>query len=178
MKLKSLIYGTAIMLFGATTVLTSCNPDPCKDVVCNNGGTCDLDGNCVCPSGFEGTNCDTKSNTVFTGTNLTGDDGCVTNPVGQSYDHTANFVADPAIGNALNIEGLGGYTCIVSGLASPLIVPVIIDKGNVTVNFNSCGYVITGTGKVETIGTVKKMTINYTAKYGTLTDVCTVVYTK
>jgi hypothetical protein len=177
-NLKSLLFGTALMAFSAVTVLSSCEPDPCKDVVCQNGGNCDLDGNCVCPSGFQGTNCEVKSNSVFTGTNLTGDDGCVANPAGQSYDHTATFIADPTVANSLAITGFAGYTCVVSGTTQPLVVPVVIDKNNVTVNFTGCTYTITGTGKVETVAGATKMTIDYVAKYGTTTETCKVVYTK
>jgi len=34
--------------------------DPCEDVTCENGGTCD-DGDCMCPDGFTGTNCETAA---------------------------------------------------------------------------------------------------------------------
>jgi hypothetical protein len=55
-----------ISAFGAV-VYTSCNKDECKDVVCQNGGTCS-EGKCTCPTGFEGTNCETKSRDKFIGT--------------------------------------------------------------------------------------------------------------
>lgn len=32
-------------------------PDPCQNVTCQNGGTCD-DGSCQCPEGFSGVNCE------------------------------------------------------------------------------------------------------------------------
>ncbi|NCG30359.1 MAG: hypothetical protein GWP27_07820 [Bacteroidetes bacterium] len=37
--------------------LSSCND--CKDVVCDNGGTCD-DGICLCRTGYSGTNCEVE----------------------------------------------------------------------------------------------------------------------
>jgi len=48
----------AIMTIGAFSAVTytSCNKDECKDVVCQNGGTCN-DGNCACATGYEGTTC-------------------------------------------------------------------------------------------------------------------------
>jgi len=36
--------------------VTSCT-DPCKDVVCENGGTCDEEGLCVCPDDYYGETC-------------------------------------------------------------------------------------------------------------------------
>lgn len=49
--------------FGAVTY-TACNKDECKDVVCQNGGTC-ISGSCSCPAGYEGTSCETLSITKF-----------------------------------------------------------------------------------------------------------------
>lgn len=52
---------SALLTIGAFTMVTftACNPDPCKDVVCNNGGTCIL-GTCDCTVGYSGTSCDTE----------------------------------------------------------------------------------------------------------------------
>src|SRR4051812_10777864 len=61
--------------FGAVTY-TACNKDECKDVVCQNGGTC-IGGNCSCPTGYEGTNCETRSRDKFVGTYL-GSETCST----------------------------------------------------------------------------------------------------
>ncbi|MBK7855786.1 MAG: calcium-binding EGF-like domain-containing protein [Bacteroidetes bacterium] len=38
--------------------------DPCEDVTCQNGGTCD-EGTCICAAGYEGTNCETAMRTKF-----------------------------------------------------------------------------------------------------------------
>jgi len=37
-------------------LLASCSSDPCEEVTCLNGGTCD-DGSCDCPDGWTGTDC-------------------------------------------------------------------------------------------------------------------------
>lgn len=40
-------------------VLTMQSCDKCKDVTCQNGGTCD-NGKCACPTGYSGDNCEIK----------------------------------------------------------------------------------------------------------------------
>ncbi|MBL7774086.1 MAG: hypothetical protein JNM95_14575 [Chitinophagaceae bacterium] len=65
------LFVASFLAIGAlsTTFFTSCNPDPCKDVVCNNGGVCDeITGTCSCPSGYEGASCDTRTKTKYLGT--------------------------------------------------------------------------------------------------------------
>jgi hypothetical protein len=60
-KVKLII---AFIIFSVS--LQSCNFDSCHDVVCSNGGVC-LDGKCMCPSGYEGTDCDVASSFKFPG---------------------------------------------------------------------------------------------------------------
>jgi EGF-like domain len=57
---------TAIFLLITIVQFSSCERDKCKtrDVVCKNNGTCN-EGNCICPAGFVGTNCDTAANQKF-----------------------------------------------------------------------------------------------------------------
>jgi hypothetical protein len=47
------------LLFSAT-LYSSCNEDKCEGITCQNGGSC-KDGTCLCPEGYEGTRCETKS---------------------------------------------------------------------------------------------------------------------
>lgn len=44
-----------LLSFG-TIIYTSCRKDRCKNLNCQNGGTCN-DGFCICPTGFTGTYC-------------------------------------------------------------------------------------------------------------------------
>ncbi|GAA4465592.1 hypothetical protein GCM10023093_18080 [Nemorincola caseinilytica] len=63
--IKQIALSAALTLGAFSAVMyTSCNSDPCKDVVCQNGGTCN-EGNCTCATGYEGTNCETASRAKF-----------------------------------------------------------------------------------------------------------------
>lgn len=67
---------SALLAVGAFTMVTytACTKDECKDVVCQNGGTC-VTGTCNCPTGYEGTNCETITRDKFVGT-YTGTENC------------------------------------------------------------------------------------------------------
>ncbi len=57
---------TALLTVGAFSAITytSCNPDKCKDVVCQNGGTCS-EGVCTCASYYTGTLCADQIRTKY-----------------------------------------------------------------------------------------------------------------
>ena len=57
-------FATLSAFFAVTYV--SCNRDQCKSIVCAHGGICN-DGSCTCPTGYEGSNCETVSRTKFLG---------------------------------------------------------------------------------------------------------------
>lgn len=66
MKKMKMILMTAILGIASLSLVTSCNTDQCKGVVCENGGVCsDLDGSCDCPVGYEGNLCETVSKSKF-----------------------------------------------------------------------------------------------------------------
>lgn len=52
------------ILIGFT--IWSCAKDPCSGVVCKNGGAC-LDGNCICPMGYNGADCSQQLRVQFVG---------------------------------------------------------------------------------------------------------------
>jgi hypothetical protein len=60
MKSIKLLALSSLLTVGIFSVVlyTSCSKDACKGVTCQNGGTCS-GGNCVCPTGTTGNNCET-----------------------------------------------------------------------------------------------------------------------
>lgn len=64
-KIKNIAFSAllAIGTFGIVT-FTACTKDECKDVVCQNGGTC-VSGACSCATGYEGTNCEKETRAKF-----------------------------------------------------------------------------------------------------------------
>jgi hypothetical protein len=69
MKFIKNIAFAAFLTIGAFSAVmyTSCTKDACKDVTCQNGGTCS-GGTCTCPTGVGGTNCATIFRTTYTNT--------------------------------------------------------------------------------------------------------------
>lgn len=69
-NLKTILLSTVLTLGTLISVfVTSCNQDKCKNVVCANGGTCDINtGACVCASGYEGADCNTRVIVKYLGT--------------------------------------------------------------------------------------------------------------
>ena len=55
--MKKIIFWFTIMIFMAT--ISACKKDPCKGIVCKNGGTC-ANGDCNCPTGYTGSDCGTE----------------------------------------------------------------------------------------------------------------------
>jgi hypothetical protein len=76
-RLRSVLLTASIVTaaFGAITY-TSCTEDKCKAIVCANGGTC-KDGACICPSGYEGAQCETVNRERFLGNWNVDEDGTI-----------------------------------------------------------------------------------------------------
>ena len=58
-------------------VYVSCNRDKCRTVVCAHGGVCN-GGACTCPTGYEGSNCETVSRNKFLGNWMVYEKGSIT----------------------------------------------------------------------------------------------------
>lgn len=119
----------------STVLFTACNGDKCKDVVCNNGGTCSAtDGSCMCAAGFEGGNCDTESRTKILGNYLLSG----TDSDGGTY---TNLVTTTTVSGAsktkflINFGGSLIFTCTMSSASSFTIDNVTI----ATISYSGSG---------------------------------------
>jgi len=83
--------------------LFSCNKDNCKEVECQNLGTC-LDGSCRCPDGYGGANCEFYLLQRFIG-NYDATYDC------NSATKTITVEANVADKSKLSILNLGDYAC-------------------------------------------------------------------
>ncbi len=156
---------SALLTFGAFGAITytSCNKDECKDVVCQNGGTCN-EGNCDCPTGYEGTSCETKSVTKFVGTWAVSED-CSSTP------YQVTITADPSNVSGVIVSNLGNYGCNVGGT---IAWDGSVNQTTITIKDNKCNTQMDATGTINN-GVI---TIDYTATYGVSVDNCTATLVK
>jgi hypothetical protein len=193
--LKAIAIG--VFSFGLLLTQQSCS-DPCKDVTCDNGGTCE-EGTCKCATGFFGDNCQTECKNGGTGTNsgctcATGYEGtkCETKMADKfvasfKYNETTGTgcgvsdwpVTISASSSAINkilINGFGGFGC--NGVN--IVVEATVNGKDITVanqTFCSGGLTIkSGTGTMNASNT--SFTVNYTYNDGSGDVSCGGTYTK
>lgn len=79
-RVKSIVLSAlaTMGIFSAVTT-SSCNDDPCKSIVCAYGGTC-AEGDCICPSGYEGTQCEVVTREKYRGVWTVFENGTSTQP--------------------------------------------------------------------------------------------------
>lgn len=96
MKSIRIIAMSALVTIGtfSTVFYTACNKDECKDVTCQNGGVCD-GGTCVCPTGYEGSKCETAARAKFMKTWTASDTQAV--PLAILPTYTSSIVAGSSI---------------------------------------------------------------------------------
>ena len=138
----------------------SCTPDPCKDVVCNHGGTC-ATGTCTCPTGYEGTDCGTLSRAKFLKVWSVSTNSCVSPAGWQTTISAGTGDLDLVLGNFSDL------LCGGQGLSVNAVM-----TGSTTFNIPSqtlCSGAITISGS----GTINGNQVNttYTTSAGTCTEV-------
>lgn len=141
---------TALITIGAFSAITytSCSKDDCKDVVCQNGGTCS-GGTCTCPTGYSGARCESLWTAAFTGTWTAIESG-------STYQVT---ITPGATNTTLLITNLGDYGCSVGGIIT--YDGTLGSATTFTVAQQKCGYQMNATGTL----TASTITVTYTATY-------------
>jgi hypothetical protein len=161
-NLKSILLASFLTIGAfSTTIFTSCDPDACKDVVCQNGGTC-TDGLCACPTGYEGTNCETLSRTKFLGV-FTGAETCTVGSDNYSITCTAN--SDDTKFKIQNLYNDNSLTAIASASGNAFTIPSQTVASGVTA---------LGSGTI----TGNTITITYTVTNSMTSNTCTFIGTK
>ena len=106
-KMKTIkLFFTLFMLIGTITLFTSCEDDPCSDVICENGGTC-VEGTCNCTDGYEGADCSTLSADKFVGTYSVA--GICE---GNNYNYSVSITKSATEANKILIDNFGNLNCI------------------------------------------------------------------
>jgi len=163
-KMKKVKILISTLALGTVLFFASCTKDECKDVTCDNGGVCTA-GVCDCATGFEGTNCETKSNAKFVAS-YNGSDVCTSG----NYTFTANIAASSTIANGVIITNFAGF-------GSSFTVLATVDGSTLTIPSQSVsGIALSGSGTLNSAGNAIQLT--YTANDGTLSDNCTGTWTK
>ncbi len=155
---------SALLAIGAFSMVTytACNKDECKDVVCNNGGTC-VAGTCNCLSGYEGTKCDVVSAAALPG-QYTASETCQPPVTGGSWSSAVTQSSTDK--TRIVIANFGDSGSNVTGH---------VNKNAITLDATTIGSnTVTGTGTVS--GNI--LTINYTLTNGVASFSCTMTMTK
>lgn len=172
--MKKLTYVfVGLLTIGSLALFPSCSKDKCKDVTCQNGGTCDEeDGSCICATGYEGTNCETAMADKFAG-NWKYNETCAGATV---TDFTTTFTKTGA--NKIQINGFAGFACGGSNILVNCTVngrDITVDSGQ---SFCAASLQITsGSGTINTSGNSISMTYTYTL-VGVGSQTCSGTYTK
>ena len=143
--------------------LTGCK-DECKDVVCQNGGTCD-EGTCLCATGYEGTNCETEVRAKFVGS-YSVQESC------QSGNYTFSMSVTSSSTGVSNIIINNFYDIGISVSAS--ITGNSVTIPNQTINDQGVAFTVSGSGQLS--GNILTLTYNISA--GADSDSCTAPCTK
>jgi hypothetical protein len=159
-RIPSVLFSAMLATAGLATVsLSSCEEDKCKTIICGYGGTC-TDGTCVCPSGYEGPQCETVNRDRFMGIWQATEDGTVT--LGAQYPVT---VGKGQATNEIRITNFyNRITSEVTGYVKGDTLRVPLQ----TIKVDNVDYTVQGIGAVmddKYTGDHGKIVFNYSVTY-------------
>jgi hypothetical protein len=169
-NLRFISFLSVALVFGSLSFyMTSCNPDACKDVTCNNGGTPTESGDdciCDCAAGYEGEFCDDESRVKFVGS-WSVNDNCSTSGADSYTVSVTTSSADH-------------MTVLIANFWNAFINPVTatVDGNNVTIATqepDNDDWTISGSGTIN--GNTATMTYTITDP-GNNQDICNGTWTK
>lgn len=120
-----------VALVGALTLtLTSC--DECKDVTCDNGGSCS-EGTCECTDNFYGDACEVE---CVNGTYADGTCGCDAGYEGEACDveSRADMIASYSVADVCSASGADSYECDITASSASADGILISDFWAIFVN--------------------------------------------
>jgi hypothetical protein len=128
----------------AAFAVSSCNTDPCKDVVCGDAGSC-LDGTCVCDPGFE-TDADGAC-TVLMSAKFIGSYSVVEDcSASAAAAYTSGVLANSTDVTAINFVNFWG------SFVNPVVATIGTDGVTITIASqepDADGYTVSGTGSID-----------------------------
>ena len=163
MKKIKLLFVAIGITFGVVS-LNSCK-DACKDVVCQNSGTC-TDGTCACLPGYTGTNCELEAREIVVG-NFAVSETCSVTGV-ATYSVTVSKSSTDVM--KVSVAPFGGYTGATGVLKLEGTTLTLDGVNGTTLTFAS----FNGTANV----TGSTLNVSYSVSDGTNTETCTGTWTK
>lgn len=160
----------------AMMLMLACKPDPCEAINCQNGGTCNEDGRCDCPEGFEGQQCEIFDVLTYLGTYRVAYGGCVT----TTENHTIAIEPVDGVATSLYLRDLGDYACPDTTIRVRMdIVTQAVTIAEQTIDCGVIAYTFTGNGAFDAAGTLSlSFSVSYESDGVARTDNCTATLDK
>lgn len=157
-------------------ILMACKADPCASINCLNGGTCNTEGQCECPEGFDGQQCEIFDIQTYIGTYRVEYENCFS----TNENHTVGIEPVEGVATALYLRDLGDYAC------PDTTVRVRMDIATRTATIEEqtidCGplaYTFSGGGSFDETGTLSlAFSVSYESDGVSRTDNCTATLDK
>lgn len=151
----SMFTAVVFMSIASAVTYTSCTRDSCKAIKCRNGGVCN-DQFCMCPDGYEGTQCEILSRQKFIGRYygitkindlpVTRDSAEITSYIGSSiavetwvYSRLPEKMNGKAMGDEVYINSTDGKAVTLKMIGDnkiEMLIDEVVDGKRMITNFS------------------------------------------